>query len=395
MIQTYIALLQKVLRYSPDYLKRVIFLLKKGKIKNAYNYLWTFAFTKEEGLALLEPIYLKDPSRVPYPERIEIEPTNRCVFRCLKCEHTYWNEKNKDMTFEQFKHIVDQFPNLKACSPTGISDQFLNKDYLKMLRYLKSKGIFVNIFDHFFHIKEEIARELIDISVDRIWMSIDAATKETYEKLMVGLDFEKVTTNLKNFIKLKREMKSPLPEICFHFIVTKDNYREMPEFLDLVRSLTVEDNSSYHLVQFTRLIPFKENELLAPPEVIPEEIMKEVEDKARKCKIRLDCHNIPKKLDCPIRECTAWNVPFFTVDGDVYPCCALTERNMRSLIKKHVFGNIFEKSFKEIWCSKEFRNFVQMIHENRVPFICEGCAIYKTRLSSMEFTEHLKRRHGG
>ena len=31
MIQTYIALLQKVLRYSPDYLKRVIFLLKKGK----------------------------------------------------------------------------------------------------------------------------------------------------------------------------------------------------------------------------------------------------------------------------------------------------------------------------------------------------------------------------
>ena len=66
---------------------------------------------------------------------MEIEVTTRCNLKCIICEHTYWDEPNRDMSFEQFKGIVDQFPKLKWIGLTGIGESFINKDFMKMLRY--------------------------------------------------------------------------------------------------------------------------------------------------------------------------------------------------------------------------------------------------------------------
>ena len=41
------------------------------------------------------------------------------------------------------EEIVDQFPKLIWFNPTGEGDAFLNRNFLKMLRYLKSKSIAV------------------------------------------------------------------------------------------------------------------------------------------------------------------------------------------------------------------------------------------------------------
>jgi len=347
------------------------FWVKKKKLRCAFNYLWTIAFTKEDGFGLFDRFFIKhNPDLTPYPWRIELETTNKCRFHCLKCEHTYWDEKPRDMSFEEFKHIVDQFPNLTTISVSGIGHGFENKEFMKMLRYMKSKGVFVQFFDTFMLTDEEKARELIQIGVDKIWMSIDAATKETYEKLHVGSNFELAVANFRRLVQLKKEARSQFPWVCFHYIVQKPNVTEMPQFIDFIHSITADDPAKLRLVQFTRLIPFKENEFLYPH--IPPEIVDETLRRAKKYgNFKIDMVNISEPLKKPpICECTSWTVPFITVDCVVYPCCALTEGNQRKAVEKFALGNIFKTPFKEMWYSKRFREVRRMINQNKAPVFC-------------------------
>ena len=398
-----ITLLGKTIRYSTSLLSRAFqkdalpywrhffrqeaFLLGKWRIKSAYNYFWTIAFTKEEGLGLLDSLYRYNPNFAPYPERIELEVTNKCCLRCLKCEHTYWNEKPMDMSFEEFKMVIEQFPKLKAISLTGIGHGFENKDYLKMLEYLKSKSIFVQFFDPFFLINESIAEKLIDIGVDKTTMSIDGATKETYEKLQVGSNFERVIGNAKSLTRLKKEMNSLFPELHFLFVVTKENAHEMPKFVELAHSI-IDGTQSLVIIYFICLIPFEENRFLMPEQKILEGMIPVTVEKAEKfTDIKLKpyfIHFVRNENKPPISNCTAWTVPFITVDGTAYPCCTLTEGNIRHLVKEVAFGNLFDKHFKEIWYSEEFINLRQMIHKGEVPLVCyklKDCTLYDTTIN--------------
>jgi len=378
MLRFYITKLRKASRLIPFYLRQIFFLLKRGKFKGAYNYLWTMLITKEEGAGFADPFQLKSQFFVPYPGRIELEATTRCNFKCLKCESTYWDILQQDMSFENFKKIIDQFPKLKAISLSGIGHNWLNKDYMAMLEYVKSKSIYTQFFDTFYFIDEERARRLIDIQVNKIWMSLDGATKDTYEKQQVGSNFDRVIANVKNLVRLKKEMKSNFPEICFHFIVTKINFHEMPEFVRLIHSINSDPNQ-INLIQFTKLIPFKENLDLSPQ--VDEKILDETLQTAMKLKnFRISIYRMEKEEKKDICGCLDWTVPFITVDGNVYPCCGYTEGNMRKIMHKYAMGNVFKQDFKEIWYSKKFTEFRRMIHYNKVPIECKirDCPAFKT-----------------
>ena len=115
------------------------------------------------------------------------------------------------------------------------------------------------------------------MGIDRIYWSFDGTTKETYEKIRVGSDFDLVTGNLKNFFNLKKEMNAYFPEIAFHFIVNKLNINEIPQYLDLVRSVTQGENED---VQITRMLhSFKETKSLFTE--VPEEMIEKANKKAK------------------------------------------------------------------------------------------------------------------
>jgi MoaA/NifB/PqqE/SkfB family radical SAM enzyme len=64
-------------------------------------------------------------------------------------------------------------------------------------------------------------------------VSIDGASKETYEKLRKGGSYKKIIENL-HFIK---EIKKTYDfEFIIHVVVQKDNYKEMSAMIDLAES---------------------------------------------------------------------------------------------------------------------------------------------------------------
>lgn len=390
------AKLKKFLPYSPGAGKRVLktmfaykrtmlYLLKKKGIRAAYNFLFVKLFVREgEGslglvFKLLEPLLRLFPQLrtklAPYPFNIEIEITNKCNKRCIICEHTYWKEPGEDLSFENFKKIVEQFPRLRWVNLTGEGDAFLNKDYLDMIRYLKAKDILVFLVDSFDLINEGIAGELVKMGIDGIWISMDGATKETYERMKVGCNFERTLSNIRNLIKLKKKMASPIPELCFRYVVTKLNVHEMPQFIELIHSLgdraSLGDGSC---VEFAGLLVFDEVRELFIPEV-PEEILRETMKKAKTLKVSVTFAHSSKKALPPLEYCSAWFEPYIMMGGYVMPCCAVLQSNNRDFLKKHSLGNILEKTFEEIWFSERYKGFREMIPKANlpVPLLCKGC----------------------
>lgn len=83
-------------------------------------------------------------------------------------------------------------------------------------------------------------KELLEkIRLDSVVVSIDGATKETYEKIRRGASWEKVMDNLRALIKLKSEHRDKFV-IKVAFVAMVSNFREIPKAIELFESLGVE-----------------------------------------------------------------------------------------------------------------------------------------------------------
>ena len=358
-------------------LRYVLYLLSIGKFKMAYNHLWVGAFSYDAGIALLDPIYRLFPFLAPLPRTIEIEVTTRCHLKCIMCEQAYWKEPPRDMSFEQFKSIVDQLP-LKWVGTIGIGTAFLNKDFIKILEYLKSKDIFVEIYDTFDLIDEKTLEKLVSMRIDKITISMDAATKDTYEKIRVGANFDRVLGNIQKFVEFKKIKKSPLPELWFHYVVTNLNIDEMSPLLDLVKKLASNSNHDT-MITWSNALSF--SDIKSIQGTIPHNLREEITEKAHKLGLYVNWNLNVVDSECqePVERCLKWTNPLILVTGHLMPCCITSEANDREHQKKYSLGNVFEKSFKQIWSSKEFYEFRKKLREGKLPAVCKNCRVYRIK----------------
>src|SRR5690348_3467638 len=140
------------------------------------------------------------------PRSIYIEPTTRCNELCQQCPRTLLSrEEDRDLTFEQFCFIVDQFPVLERVVLHGLGEPLLNKDLPRMISYLKARGTYVLFNSNGILLNEERGQALIDAGLDEYRLSMDGATRATY-KLVRGVDaFDKIWRNVKAFITMQKK----------------------------------------------------------------------------------------------------------------------------------------------------------------------------------------------
>lgn len=375
-----------IIKMSWAYKRTLFYLLKKKGIKAALNFIYikTLVPTGEGAGAgayfLIGPIIKKFPNLAPLPRYVEFEMTTVCNKKCVICEHTYWNEPSVHLSYDQFRDIAEQIP-LKWVNLTGEGDAFLNKDYLKIIEYLKKRDVCIFLVDSFDLINENISRRLIEMGVDGIYTSFDAATKETFEKIKVGCSFEKSINNLRKLIEIKKELKSPIPDLCFRFVITSLNYEEMPKFIELVRSLgTPEELGDGVRIEYAGLLEFPEIEKYKIDK-IPENIIDETIKKSKETGIAVYFAHSEPKNHPPLEHCIAWMEPYIMMGGYVQPCCAVLMSNKREYLRKHALGNVFEQSFKDIWYSDRYQGFRNLINkaDEKVPLLCVDCRAYNTQ----------------
>lgn len=69
----------------------------------------------------------------------------------------------KNMTFEEFKTVIDKMPPLLTQIAFGIMNISTNPDFFKMMEYSREKGIIPNFTCHGFDVSPEIAHRVASL----------------------------------------------------------------------------------------------------------------------------------------------------------------------------------------------------------------------------------------
>src|SRR5256712_9901354 len=125
------------------------------------------------------------------PRSIYIEPTSRCNELCQQCPRTLLSrEEDRDLSYDEFRYIVDQFPVLERVVLHGLGEPLLNKDLPRMIRYLKERGTYALFNSNGILLNEKRGQALIDSGLDEYRLSMDGSTRELYERLRGGEAFD-------------------------------------------------------------------------------------------------------------------------------------------------------------------------------------------------------------
>src|SRR2546421_5573089 len=173
-------------------------------------------------------------ARMPLPRSIYIEPTSRCNELCQQCPRTLLSrEDDRDLSFEDFRYIVDQFPMLERVVLHGLGEPLLNKDLPCMISYLKARGTYTLFNSNGILLNAKRGQALIDAGLDEYRLSMDGAARETYS-LVRGVDaFDKIWRNIKAFIAAQKEQQASKPAVSLWFTAMRENLHDLPGLIDL------------------------------------------------------------------------------------------------------------------------------------------------------------------
>lgn len=288
------------------------------------------------------------------PMSIAIEPTTACNLRCPECpsglrSFTRPTGMLQNKTFE--KIIEELHQSLIYLIFYFQGEPYLNPSFLEMVSYASKKNIYTATSTNAHYLTDDVCRKTIESGLNRLIISIDGTTQETYESYRVGGKLDKVIEGTKNIVKWKKEMKSSTPHLIFQFLVVKPNEHQIDELMELATQLEVDE------VRFktAQVYDYKNGNSLIP----------ENHEYSRYKKNKDGTYSIKNRL---LNHCwKMWHSCVITWDGKVVPCCFDKDAT-------HTLGDLSSNSFKEVWKSIPYHNFRIAVMKGRSEIdICKNC----------------------
>lgn len=304
-----------------------------------------------------------------YPTALQIETTTSCNLNCKMCEHSYLKKNAISMDLNLFKKIIEGNGYLELVNLTGIGEGLLNPDFFEMIEFAKSKNLYVWFNDNFTLMNGLNSKKMIDLGVDAIAISLDGATGKTYENIRQGAKFDAVIGNIGKFQELKKNLGRRKPKLFFVTVVMNENFHEMPKMIELAKSLGINE------VFFFGVLTFNETRNLGLGNAEKPELEKAIEDAkktAEKLKVKIMC--LPELNPEKVEICTyAWTSPYIAANGDVLPCCFVTQRNNPAILDEMCMGIAGQESVEEIWNGRKYVEFRKKWLEKKIPKACINC----------------------
>ena len=288
------------------------------------------------------------------PISISFEPTTSCNLRCPECPSGLRSfTRPTGMLHENlFKKTIDELADtLLYLTFYFQGEPYLNPKFLELVNYAHKKKIYTATSTNAHYLNDENAKKTIESGLDRLIVSIDGTSQETYEQYRVGGQLAKVLEGTKNVIKWKKELKSSTPHIIFQFLVVKPNEHQIEEVKNLAKELGVDEVA----FKTAQIYDFENGNPLIP-----------TIDRFARYKEQADGRfQIKNKL---IDHCwKMWHSCVITWDGLVVPCCFDKDAEYR-------MGNLKNETFKSLWQGKVYHNFRSQLITSRGNIeMCKNC----------------------
>lgn len=321
---------------------------------------------------------------------LQINVTNKCNLRCVWC---YYREDesfaNGNLSLDIFKKIIDKNRNSSSSfdviNLTSGGEVFMNKDFYEMASYVKDnypeKRIWIASNATFSPDNEKIKATYKMLGI--INVSIDGATKETFEQIRKPAIFEDVIKNLKKITQIAAGAKIELA-----MTVSQKNIHEIVDLVRLAHSVggieSIWIGPAVILNSDMKERIGKEHAFtLSDAEF--ESIFQEAEGVARELNITLnhadlDIFKNDNQETGSLCSCMyPWLYGPICLEDHVMPCCTMNQdADRRNKIKKRYdFGNPQEISIDEMFNNQSYWNFREDLLLGKTRDLCEGCIYYK------------------
>jgi len=170
-----------------------------------------------------------------FPVDVIVEVTRYCNLACIMCPYPNLKRSKGHMSFDIFQKIVDEVsrenPETRVWLAIMGEPLMLGNELIEYISYAKAQGIKeVCLNTNGNLLNEEIALRLLKSGVDKILVSIDAFSQESYEKIRINGNFSQVYRNVERLLEMKRDLKVKKTEIITQFIVMEENENEVDFF---------------------------------------------------------------------------------------------------------------------------------------------------------------------
>lgn len=158
---------------------------------------------------------------------IQFETSTYCNAKCDFCPRYEMTRPMGYMSDELFHKIIKEAKELgyEEYCPFLNGEPFIFPKIWDWLDYMQKEGVKVTLYTNGEYMDVDRLRKYDNIHL--INVSINAATKEMYDKIMRGPDFDKVVANTKKLIE------KPFCKIKIGFVKTPENYCEKGKFRDM------------------------------------------------------------------------------------------------------------------------------------------------------------------
>lgn len=273
------------------------------------------------------------------PLCIDLELASVCDLACPHCFRQTIATPDKIMKKELALNLIDQATNLNIPSMkfNWRGEPLLNPNIYEIIDYAKSKGVLETIINtNATKLDEKNSQKIINSGLDLMIYSFDGGTKISYEKMRPGRfennSFEQILSNIRNFSKIKKNMKSKFPRTKIQMVLTKETRKEKDSFFKLFKDIVDDVSVKQYSERGGKIKDIDEEKKKFVKEKLNDqgyddaEVLFDVDDSVFISQERLPCEQPYQRLQ-------------ITYDGKVSMCCYDWGSN-------HVVGYVDQQAIK-------------------------------------------------
>jgi len=272
----------------------------------------------ENTLSILKNINLSNPpKKYDRPQGSLIEITNSCNLNCMMCNTKLSTRPAGLMEPDVFERIIKQLKStgVHSAGLHTVGETFVYKDLKTLFKIARKHNfqVWISTNAQFPNSIEPLFDEFPEVFTD-LRISIDGATKETFEHIRVDGSFEKVFETLEIVHRINKGKKFYKIGLTIDSVLNMETIKEVPLFFKTFQKYTFPESINFSVITglspddsyFKSTFPFK--------------------------------HLIRSAVPCYM----PFTNQYFTYDGKATMCC-------RDYNGEITVGDIMKQTSMEIW----------------------------------------------
>jgi MoaA/NifB/PqqE/SkfB family radical SAM enzyme len=307
------------------------------------------------------------------PIHAQIGICDPCNHRCVMCWDHPPEENESKSTSDRFGARPQELMSLETFTATiedlvamgtsrvdlvGRGEPLLNPSATEMVAFAKSRKMTVTLCTNASRLTEKVARAFIDAPLDRLNVSLNAGTPETYPTIHVTEtpeNYRRVLHNLRRLSELRAEKGATAPHTRLSFVIGARNHHELLQMVEVTARVGAHEANFVHTV-----VHEGNTELALSPEQYDRlrKAIPSVERAAARLGVQTNLKTfsatVPTYLDDRVEgpsvvPCyVGWYFANVLANGSVMPCCQCATPVDRITP---------DRSFRDIWHSDAYRRF--------------------------------------